>query len=339
MGGVEHEVRWKRRLMVMIWRVKLRGTLAVALLACCPAFAQQFELDPDALKQAIGVAQQWAEENIDPDVLTNLPAVDRDKVEQFLREYQAGLHTNYVLDLAKLKTGARTVLPLLETYEETEPYAFWLRSRLDYFDLADELQRLTPVPPKVRGEPPKPLPNPTTEAARKAWEAKLRASAWPKAAAELVPKLKPVFAAENVPSELVWIAEVESSFNARARSPVGAAGLFQIMPATAKRFGLSSFPFDQRYQPEPSARAAAQYLRFLRGKFKDWPLALAAYNSGEGTVQRLLEKHNARTFDKISTHLPAETQLYVPRIEATLQRREGLKLAQLPATEGKPLKR
>lgn len=316
--------------------MKLRGILTVAVLAAGWTFAQDLELDPDAVKAAIREAQQWAQENMDPEILKNLPEVDREQVEQFLREYQAGLHGNYVLDLARLKTGAHSVLPLLESYEETKPYAFWLRSRLDYFDVAEEFQRRTPPPPKVPGEPPKLSPNPTTEAARKAWEAKLRESEWPKPATELVPKLKPVFAAEKIPGELVWLAEVESSFNPRARSPVGAAGLFQLMPATARRFGLRSFPFDQRYQAEPSARAAAQYLRYLRGKFEDWPLALAAYNSGEGTVQRLLEKHKARTFDKIATHLPAETQLYVPRLDATLQRREGVRLSQLPATERRP---
>ena len=140
---------------------------------------------------------------------------------------------------------------------------------------------------------------------------------------------------ERVPTELIWIAEVESSFDARARSPVGAAGLFQLMPATAKRYGLRGWPRDQRYQPEPSARAAAKYLKQLHGQFGDWPLAVAAYNAGEGTVQRLLDRYNTRSFDGIATHLPAETQMYVPKVEATLLRRGGVKLAQL----GEALKR
>ena len=96
------------------------------------------------------------------------------------------------------------------------------------------------------------------------------------------------------------VAEVESGFDQRARSPVGAAGLFQLMPASAKRFGLRSWPRDQRYQPEPSARAAAQYLRYLHEKFGDWSLALAAYNAGEGTVQKLLERQKSKTFDNIA---------------------------------------
>jgi membrane-bound lytic murein transglycosylase D len=101
------------------------------------------------------------------------------------------------------------------------------------------------------------------------------------------------------------------------------------MPATAKRYGLRMSPFDQRLKPEPSARAAAKYLRYLHGHFKDWRLALAAYNAGEGTLDRLLKRHKAQTFDAIAIHLPAETQMYVPKIEATLLRREGLRLDRL----------
>ena len=142
-------------------------------------------------------------------------------------------------------------------------------------------------------------------------------------------RLKPIFAWEKVPPELVWLAEVESSFNPRARSPAGAAGLFQLMPDTAKRFGRALWPRDQRFQPDPSARASAQYLSFLYGQFKDWRLALAAYNAGEGTVGRLLKRHKARSFDDIAVHLPAETQMYVPKVESVLLRREGNKLANL----------
>ncbi len=136
-----------------------------------------------------------------------------------------------------------------------------------------------------------------------------------------------------MPPELVWLAEVESSFDRRARSPAGAAGLFQLMPATARRYGLRTWPVDHRLRPEESARAVAQYLADLHRQFKDWRLALAAYNAGEGTVQELLDQRKARTFDAIATRLPAETQMYVPRVEATLARREGVKLGQLRVPE------
>ena len=153
----------------------------------------------------------------------------------------------------------------------------------------------------------------------------------PKGAEQLVPKLKQVFASQGVPTELVWLAEVESSFDHRARSPAGAAGLFQLMPATAKQYGLRRWPFDQRYQAEPSALVAARHLKTLHKQFRDWPLAVAAYNAGEGRVGRLLAKHHARSFDAIAPYLPAETQMYVPKVEATVARREGTKLSRLPA--------
>ena len=105
--------------------------------------------------------------------------------------------------------------------------------------------------------------------------------------------------------------------------------MFQLMPATARRFGLSLWPRDQRYQTEPSANASAQYLKYLHDRFKDWRLALAAYNAGQGTVQKLLDRYKTHSYDEIAEHLPAETQMYVPRVEAVLQQREGADLEQL----------
>ena len=93
-------------------------------------------------------------------------------------------------------------------------------------------------------------------------------------------------------------------------------------------------PWTSACGPTESAQAAAKYLEYLHGQFKDWRLALAAYNAGEGTVQRLMKQHNAKTFDGIATHLPAETQMYVPRVEATLARREGVKLSELHLPKG-----
>jgi membrane-bound lytic murein transglycosylase D len=104
------------------------------------------------------------------------------------------------------------------------------------------------------------------------------------------------------------------------------------MPATAKRYGLRTWPLDQRLSTEESGRAAARYLGELHRRFKDWRLALAAYNAGEGTVEKGLKHRNARTYDDIATHLPAETQLFVPKVEALVLRREGVKLDELLTT-------
>ncbi len=144
------------------------------------------------------------------------------------------------------------------------------------------------------------------------------------------PSLKAIFEEEGIPPELIWLAEVESSFNPAARSPVGATGLFQFMPATAERFGMKVAPRDDRLDPHKSARAAAQYLRFLHGRFDSWPLALAAYNAGEGRVGRVLKQHNGTSFEDIAVHLPSETQMYVPKVLATVALREGIDPTTLP---------
>jgi membrane-bound lytic murein transglycosylase D len=81
---------------------------------------------------------------------------------------------------------------------------------------------------------------------------------------------------------------------------------------------------DERANAEKSARAAARYLKTLRGKFGDWPLAFAAYNAGEGRVRRLLESRHARTFSEISNKLSAETRMYVPKVCATIAVRSGV---------------
>jgi membrane-bound lytic murein transglycosylase D len=300
--------------------------MAWLLLGSVLALGQDDAMTLDDLVQS---ADQWAKENLSDDALKALQEVDRDKVKQFLGDFQKGLGGEYVVDLAAFNDTAKAVLPLLQGYEETAPYAAWLKARLDYLDVAEEIRRTAPPPKAKPGQPAPPIPNPPPKQERELWVKKLAARPWPAAATNYVPRLKPIFAAQKVPPELVWIAEVESSFDRRACSPAGAAGLFQLMPATAKRFGLSTWPLDHRLRPEESARAAARYLSVLHSQFGDWRLALAAYNAGEGTVERLLQRHKAHTYDAIATHLPAETQMFVPRVEATLARREGLKLSQL----------
>lgn len=172
------------------------------------------------------------------------------------------------------------------------------------------------------------------------WPCIQKAISWAKATASapqptqaetLIPKLKAAFAQEGVPAELAWIAEVESGFDPNAISRSGARGLYQFMPATAEEFGLISEAGDQRAVPELSARAAARYLARLYSRFKDWPLALAAYNAGEGRVGRLLKKHQAGSFAEIAAFLPPETQVYLPKIMTTLALRENTRLGALPS--------
>ena len=290
--------------------------------------------DTITLDDLVDSADQWAKENLDDEALQVLQDVDREKVKRYLKDLQKRLRGEYVVDLALLKDTAYAILPLLQTHEEAQPYAAWLKARLDYLEVADRLRSEVSAPKREPGQPPAPVPNPTAAREREIWIKKLAEQPWPEAAKPLVPRLKPIFTAQKVPPELVWVAEVESSFDPRARSPAGAAGLYQLMPATAKLYGLKTWLPDQRLNAEDNARAAAKYLQHLHGEFKDWPLTLAAYNAGEGTVRKLLERYDAGTFDAIATHLPAETQMYVPKVEATLARREGLKLSQLKPPSG-----
>jgi membrane-bound lytic murein transglycosylase D len=288
---------------------------------------------PVTLPELLQDAQQWARENLDSNVLDSLPKVDDPAVQQFLREAQKRFQGDYVVDLAALRQTARVVLPLLASSDDTRPYAAWLTAQMDYLDVADEI-RITIPPLKTQtNQPARPIANPPPQTERELWVKKISGRPWPPAAKEFVPQLKPIFAAQRVPTELVWMAEVESSFDPRARSPAGAAGLFQLMPDTAKHFGLSLWPRDQRFQAQPSATASARELKYLFDRFHDWRLTLAAYDAGEGSVQKLLDLHHARTYDAIARHLPAETQMYVPRIEAVLLRREGAKLERLPAPQ------
>ena len=163
------------------------------------------------------------------------------------------------------------------------------------------------------------------------WLQRMKERPLPARANQLMPKLRAAFIAEGVPAELAWIAETESTFNPAARSPVGAKGLFQFMPATAKSLGLSTLLPDERTDVEKSAQAAARYLRMLYGKFGDWPLVLAAYNAGEGRVRRLLKTKNAATFAEIAGSLPSETRMYVPKVCATIAIRAGMAPRDIPS--------
>ena len=279
-------------------------------------------------------AQQWAQQNLDTNFLNSIPQVDDQQVQKFLRDLQTQFQGNYVVNLAALRQTAQAVLPLLASREETQPYAAWLKSQMDYLAVADEIRVSIPPPnfPPPNGatnQPPPVIPNPSPQKERELWTKQVSVEPWPDGAKKYVPELKPIFLAQKVPPELVWLAEVESSFDWRAESPVGAAGLFQLMPATAKRLGLSLWPRDQRFQPEASAAASAQYLRQLHTRFGDWRLALAAYNTGEGRVQKLLDRYKTHNYDAIALHLPAETQMYVPRVEAVIKQREGVNLEEL----------
>ena len=277
----------------------------------------------------LDMGQQYLQENVDETVLAQFGQLDEQKVGELLKQLQERFDQDYVLDLAALKDVASVGLTLLASNPDTEAYAEWLRPRLDYFDAAQELDQLIPQPQPGPTQPAPRKPAPTPKQESKAWAKTVKARPRPAAAAQYEANLKAIFARHGVPKELFWVAEVESAFNPKAQSPAGAVGMYQLMPTTAKSLGLSTWPFDERKNPEKSADAAARHLRDLYKQFNDWPLAIAAYNAGAGRVKSKLDGKKTKTFDDIATKLPSETQLYVPKLNAILQLREGKSLEQL----------
>ena len=119
---------------------------------------------------------------------------------------------------------------------------------------------------------------------------------------------------EGLPETLIALAQVESGLNPQALSPKGARGIWQLMPDTARSFGLIvDSRRDDRLDPVKSTIAAARYLRLLHSEWGDWNLAFAAYNAGSGTVERA--SAGDRTWStSLQQRLPAETRAYVPKV-------------------------
>ena len=123
----------------------------------------------------------------------------------------------------------------------------------------------------------------------------------------------------NVPLELKYIPVIESALNPRAKSRVGATGLWQFMFNTAKDLDLKVNSYvDERMNPIKSSEAAAKYLSELYARFNDWNLAIAAYNYGPGNIRRAIKASGYSNFWNLRGYLPKETANYVPSFIATL---------------------
>jgi membrane-bound lytic murein transglycosylase D len=123
----------------------------------------------------------------------------------------------------------------------------------------------------------------------------------------------------GLPMELALLPFIESAFNPQALSVASASGMWQFMPATGRQFELKQNLFrDDRRDVLASTRAALDYLQMLHRMFGDWQLALAAYNWGQGNVQRAIERNRRAREDTVYTALrmPDETRNYVPKLQA-----------------------
>jgi membrane-bound lytic murein transglycosylase D len=140
---------------------------------------------------------------------------------------------------------------------------------------------------------------------------------WLKRSGRYMELFRSVLQKEGLPPDLVHLVFVESGFNINARSVSAAVGPWQFMRSSAQLFGLNVNQWvDERKDPEKATVAAARYLKHLYGIFGDWPLALASYNAGEGTVMRAIRSQGTTNYWEL--HLPKQTEEYVPQFMAAL---------------------
>jgi len=126
---------------------------------------------------------------------------------------------------------------------------------------------------------------------------------------------------EGVPPEIFYLGVIESGYVTHAKSHASAVGIWQFIKGTGKRYGLRvNRQVDERRDPVRATRAAARYLRDLNERFQSWPLALAAYNSGEGRVASAIRRGRSQDYWRLSNlgYLPEETADYVPKFLAAV---------------------
>jgi membrane-bound lytic murein transglycosylase D len=143
----------------------------------------------------------------------------------------------------------------------------------------------------------------------------------------------------NVPLEIKYLAIVESALNPKAKSRVGASGLWQFMYPTGKQFNLEVTSYvDERFDPLQATEAACQYLSSLYEIFGDWSMVLASYNAGPGNVSKAIRRSGgSQNYWNIRRNLPRETANYVPAFLATMyiyeyKKEHGLQPKKAPVT-------
>jgi membrane-bound lytic murein transglycosylase D len=144
-------------------------------------------------------------------------------------------------------------------------------------------------------------------------------SQWLSRSGKYLHLMKDILKKKDIPEDMVFLSLIESGFNPYAYSIARAAGPWQFIASTARRYGLEiNWWKDERRDPIKSTEAAADYLKDLYGMFGSWNLAMAAYNAGEGKIDRALKRSNADNYwDLLATrHIREETKEYVPKFIA-----------------------
>ena len=152
-------------------------------------------------------------------------------------------------------------------------------------------------------------------------DARVHFTKWLGRSTRFMPMMRKVLEKEGLPLDLVYLSMIESGFSSYAYSFAKAAGLWQFVVGTSRRYGLhTDFWVDERRDPLKATLAAAQYLKELKERFHgDWYLAWAGYNAGEGRVDRAIRRESTRDFWRMMSKgrtLRAETKHYVPKLIA-----------------------
>ena len=129
-----------------------------------------------------------------------------------------------------------------------------------------------------------------------------------------------IFAKEGVPVDITWLGQVESAWKPKAMSWAAASGLWQFIPGTGRQYGLRQTAWiDERNSFEQATTASARYLKDLAAHYQgDWELAMAAYNTGAGNVDRAISRAGSRSYWAIYPYIAQETRNYVPNILAVI---------------------
>lgn len=261
--------------------------------------------------------------------------------DEAVRRIIAGTSGRTVKESAELRSMRELDLALFPSFAPSAGPA-WVAEGTPLLDRGEPRLFASGMPPEARREPARPAPTTGDLSWLRQlampdipvrWDARVvryleyyknnprgrsMVQSWIRKSGRYGGAIRRVLREQGLPEDIVWLALVESGFDATIQSPVGAAGLWQFMPDGARIYGLTVDRWiDERLDPERATVAAARYLADLRQRFGGWELAFAAYNMGYGGLLASIRKYNTNDFwelSRVEAGMPLETALYVPKI-------------------------